>query len=173
MKRHHHAFTLLEVVLATALAAALMILILTTTVSIRRTQTLLQQTPPPPSDVQNLLSLLSDELWACQSVQQVGQACQIETSSRVDRRVLDPAQGPTRIEYRLVRRGKNGCLIRQQIELENRTNQETQVELMLNGVAGFSLEYSAGQTGSAPSARVEIDWENTSRPPVREWLIMQ
>lgn len=180
------AFTLLELLLATTLAAMLMALILTFSSSIRRAQATLVTDSPARPEIGQFERLLQRDLALADDIQPGKSTLTIDGYSRLDRTSQECRQGPTRVFYRLMPVGTHRYLVRQQSELDSRTNRESQMEMVLAGVKDFSLKTTKPETKDAATTQpstiqpaqptsfwLSVDWEDSTIPPVRRLILLQ
>jgi prepilin-type N-terminal cleavage/methylation domain-containing protein len=182
-----HGFTLLELLLATALAGALMVLVLTVTASVRRAEPVLRDPSPDGKAMARLEELIQRDAAMGAKMQIKSNELVIEGYSRLEPKTLRPLHGATRVTYRLVGRNGHGYLLRQQTDLDNLTNRESQVELVMAGVSGFAVETGALGTPATQSAiqptmeatkpragwlKLTVEMENAGTPGIAEKMLL-
>jgi prepilin-type N-terminal cleavage/methylation domain-containing protein len=156
-------FTLLELLLATTLAAALMVLVLTVTASIRRSQSALRNDRADRQAMTRLEELMEQDASMSSKIQMRDDEVWFDGYSRLDRATQGPSHGATRVIYRLVRSNGHGYLLRQQTDLDNQTNQESQVELIMADVSRFVVE--SNRPGGANGADMPASTQPSRRRP--------
>ena len=190
MRTCRSAFTLLELLLATTLAAMLMFLILIFSASIRRTQASAGHFGIDQSNLTRLVSLIQSDLVMANEYKMGTDSMTIDGYYRLNRHGMEVNHGPTRVVYRLVKSNGHGHVLRWQSELDNKTNRDSQVELVLTGVKSFAIQSQAGgsdkplpQSSTRPSTRpatrsantgnvwLVLTWEDPAIPPLRKLLV--
>jgi hypothetical protein len=142
--------TFLELLLATSLATLLMLLVLTVAAGLRHTQVRLQKEHGGESIAARLKELMEQDTAMADEIGTGANQLTLTGFSRLGRYTLAPHHGPTRVSYRLVSANGRGYLLRQQTELDNQTNQESQTEILLAGISEFTVE--SVQTSMAAAA---------------------
>lgn len=171
--------------LATALASLLMILILTISTRVRATLATTTALDPSSLDVLQVESLLQRDLALAEKVECDEKTISIVGYGRLDQDTQDPRQGPTRVVYSIMPIGGGQALVRQQKELDSRTNRESQLELVLWHVTAFAMEPaqpepqaeapspSTTQPAESKAANYWMTLAIEGSPPIRKLLVVE
>lgn len=135
----HRAFTLIELVAATALAALLMVALFRVTVSLAKVRTVIAQVPTVETWTKDLHRQLDRDVSQAREVMLADGMLQLlgplgrGEASRV-------AHGPARIIYRVMSAEGTGLLVREELDLLDRSNKGMRTLLMCAGVGEFKIE---------------------------------
>jgi hypothetical protein len=176
----HRGLTFLELLLATALATLLMLLVLSVTAGFRQAQAHLRTSNSNQASTARLKELMEQDAAMADDIRVGPNQLLLEGFGRLNRATFQPEHGPTRVWYRLVTTNGRGYLVRQQTELDNLTNQESAVEIVLADVSNFTVEpignmSAATQPSTRPARpsqlRVTIDSSDPTGPGIAGMLL--
>lgn len=149
-------FTLVEVVAGLALAGLLLTVLLTVTTRINHTRAALDDVDNRDRGrVDGLAALLRHDLIHARSFESSRVGVTMIGYGGLDRDTLEPTHRPARVTYRVLSvDGESGAipvLVREQADLDDRTNREAYIELVAIGIDGFTIGGIGGGDGAAGS----------------------
>lgn len=140
MMKEKQGFTLVEVVAALALAGVLLTVLLTVTTRVNSARAADRR---DRIRADGLIGLLRHDLIHARSLESSPNNIIITGYGGLDRRTLEPTHRPARVTYRVLRiDGETGILpvlVREQVDLDNRTNREAFIELVAIGIVSFTI----------------------------------
>lgn len=147
----HKGFTLIELIAAVALAAMLMMLLAAVATNTREIHAAWTHPNNHHDANTGVLELIRHDLAHARRIDSARNTLVITGFGGIDRASLSPTHLPARVTYRLIASSSHQhqlCLVREQGNLNSRSNHPPFVEVVAVGVSNFELCWESSTLGT-------------------------